>query len=117
MAGRTGREQVIGLVVEVPAEEFLRTHRGLVNLLQTIQNHKDNDTLATNKLCIAAFGTRSKYCFRQLELAERLGYIKRKPVRRLKADGSMSKTAHIVNFLTPRGDALLAELKGNLGDL
>ena len=93
-------------MVEIPATEFLRTHKGLVRLLEAIEKA---GSISTRELCYKVFGSRHNFCIRQLEFAEKQGYIIRESV-------SLGGRGHpyTVNKITVKGKKLLKELRASV---
>jgi hypothetical protein len=91
--------------IEVPADDFVRTHKALVRLLQVIEQ-SGSKGIATRQLCEQEFNSRN--CDEYLEFAEKQGYITRtkEPV----AKGRKGNTRNI-NRITSQGKRLLRELK------
>lgn len=93
-------------MVEISAEEFARTHKGLIKLLRAIDAAGQTKGIATRKLCEQEFNSRH-YCNELLEYARRQGFITRK---REPAEGK-GNTLH-VNRIAAKGKKLLKELEG-----
>jgi hypothetical protein len=93
-------------VIDVTPSDFIRTHKGLVRLLRTIEQHEaDDPELSTRLLCEQVFHSRN-YCYELLEQARERGYVTRTEVP---AIGKGNR--RIVNRLTPAGKQLLRELE------
>ena len=92
-------------MVEISAEEFARTHKGLIKLLRAIEAAGPKG-IATRKLCEQEFNSRH-YCNELLEFAKRQGYITRK---REDPEGKGNKLH--VNRIAAKGKKLLKELRG-----
>ena len=92
------------IMVEVPAEEFAKKYRGLIMLLKEIERVGDTG-IATSKLCYRAFRSRHSFCIKQLEYAERQGYITRDIIR----SGERGHP-YTINRITAKGKTLLEEL-------
>ena len=93
-------------MIEVTPSDFLRHHKGLVRLLQTIELHEaDDPEISTRMLCEEVFGSRY-YCYELLEQARESGYI-----TRIEVPPVGKGNRRIVNRLTPAGRKLLWDLK------
>jgi len=95
--------------VEIPAEEFARTNRGLINVLKAVAE-SGNDGIPTRKLLykIKMIG----YGETLIKCAESLQYIKRE--RREPQSGVGFHPVY--NILTPKGKKLLAQLSATTVD-
>jgi hypothetical protein len=92
------------IMVEISADEFARTHKGLIRLLQAIDK-SGSEGISTRELCYKVFASRDTFCVKQLEYAEKQGYISRKTVP-LGGRGH----PYTVNRITAKGKNLLKEL-------
>jgi hypothetical protein len=93
------------IMVEISADEFARTHKGLIRLLQAIDK-SGSEGISTREVCYKVFVSRDTFCVKQLEYAEKQGYITRKTV-------SLGGRGHpyTVNKITSAGRRLLAEIR------
>jgi hypothetical protein len=94
------------IMVEIPADEFVMTHKGLVRLLEAIEKA---GSISTRELCYKVFTSRDSFCVKQLEFAEKQGYIIRDTVP-LGGRGH----PYTVNKITKKGQKLLEELRANV---
>jgi hypothetical protein len=95
-------------MVEVPAADFYKKYRGLVKLLQEIQRAGDSG-ISTSKLCYKVFVSRDTFCMKQLEFAEKQGYITRKVM----PSGGRGHP-YTINKISSKGKKLLGELRANV---
>jgi hypothetical protein len=98
------------IMVEIPASEFARTHSGLIRLLEAIEKVGERG-ISTRELCYKVFVSRDSFCVKQLEFAEKQGYI----IREVVPLGS-SRRGHpyTINKITVKGKKLLKELRANV---
>jgi hypothetical protein len=93
------------IMVEIPASEFARTHSGLIRLLEAIEKVGERG-ISTRDLCYKVFVSRDSFCVKQLEFAEKQGYITRDVV-------PVGGRGHpyTINKITSAGKKLLAEIR------
>jgi predicted transcriptional regulator len=86
--------------VEISAEDFARTNRGLIKLLRTIQDYGfERYGISTRRLCFYGFNSRN-YGMQMIHKALEYGYIRRK-----------KNGKETMNLLTAKGKRLLDKLK------
>ncbi len=98
------------ITIGVTADDFIRTHRGLVQLLHAIKDAGPNG-ISTKKLCSEAFNS-MRQGMEVLGKAKSAGYIKRS--RREKKPRGIGRSYYIINILTPKGEDLLVKLQGQV---
>ena len=90
-------------VIEISAEEFARTNKGLITVLKAVAQAGDNG-ISTRKLLYKIHMT--GYGQTLIHRAKTQGYIKRVPNPPEKKGGWLT-----INYLTPKGKRLLGLLE------
>jgi DNA-binding MarR family transcriptional regulator len=98
-------------MIDVSPGDFLKLYGGMVRALRAIEKAGNKGKISpsglpTRKLSEEIFNSRT-YGWKVLKQAEKLGYIKRKKVRRPKGQKG---NYMVMNYLTPKGRRLLQEL-------
>jgi hypothetical protein len=94
------------IMVEVPIDDFAKTHQGLIMLLKAIEKAGE-EGISTKKLCYKVFVSRGSFCIKLLEFARKQGYITRETV----SHGGKRGHPYTINKITSAGRKLLAEIR------
>ena len=95
-------------LIQVTADDFIRSHQQLVKLLKALNKAGPNG-MSTRKLCDNVLNSKA-YARKNslIDQAVALGYISRKKVKR--PEGQVGNPVWVVNYITAKGKQLLSQL-------